>query len=122
MIEVEFDFNKLDEKQKEMYQHLDEDHKKQYREKWVGLEKKKLLVKKQERELKDLEAKRKTQLRKKRTKHLIEVGAIVEKYIQIEDLEAWGRYCDSHQTEIKDFINRDKLKQLLWIPEEKRIK
>ena len=122
MIDVEFDFNKLDDEQKKMYQQLDEDHKNQYREKWVGLEKKKLLVKKQERELKDLEAKRKTQIRKKRTKHLIEVGAIVEKYIQIEDLEAWGRYCISHQTEIKDFINRDKLKQLLWIPEEKRIK
>lgn len=51
---------------------------------------------------KKLKAEQSKKERNARTKRLIEVGAIVEKYCgEIQDLEAWSRYIEQYANAIK---------------------
>lgn len=69
-----------------------------YEERIEALEKKQEQLKAQK---KALQAKMRTQERKARTKHLIEVGAEVERICKITDMAAFRRYLEQYRVAIR---------------------
>ena len=93
---IEFDITKLNEKDLSFYEGLTDSKKKIYEKKWISLERQKEKTNQAKAQLQKMKKAQSEKLRKERTRHLIEIGGIVEKYAPVNNLEAFEEYIKKY--------------------------
>ena len=103
---TEFDLTKLSTKERELFEKLPEKEKTKFINQWQKVEKQKTKLQAAKNEMRRLEYKQKTEERKARTRRLIQIGGIVEKYAPMteDDLPAFENYIKQYQYAIKRAI------------------
>lgn len=105
---VEFDIDKLNSDDLDFYYGLDEKKKAVFEKQWVDLELQKRKTKQKLAKLNKMKSAQKEAQRKARTHHLIEVGALVEKYFgTIEDLSVLEKYLKKYENGYQRFVEKD---------------
>lgn len=89
---IEFDVTQLSDADWKFYSGLSEKDKSAYRKNWCAVEEQKRKLKQTQARMSKMKNAQKEKERKARTHHLIEVGGIVEKYVEIKDLDAFEGY------------------------------
>ena len=93
---IEFDYMKLNEKDRKFYDGLTEAQQKTYQKNWIAVEKQKEKTNQAKARLNKMKKAQSDKERKARTRHLIEVGGVVEKYVQISNLESFEAYIKQY--------------------------
>ena len=102
---IEFDFAKLSDKEKKVYLEMTDREREAYRKAWVNVETQREKLKAKSAKIRKLESAHNERARKERTHHLIEVGAVVEKSVHINNLERWKEYIQKYSHAIEKFCN-----------------
>ena len=98
---ISFSVDKLNDKDKAFYTSLSKKDKARYERSWLKVEEQKEKAKQAKARLDKMKSAVKIKERKARTRHLIEVGGIVEKYVSIYDLEKFEGYIKQWSGAIK---------------------
>lgn len=93
---IEFDYGKLSDRERKLYDTLTDAQKKTFEKNWIGVEKQKEKTKQAKARLTKMAHAQAAKERKERTHHLIEVGALVEKYVQITNLDGFEEYLKQY--------------------------
>lgn len=94
---IEFDYGKLSDKERKLYDTLTDAQKKTFEKNWIGVEKQKAKTKQAKARLTKMAHAQATKERKERTHHLIEVGGVVEKFVHIDDLKEFEKYIEKYR-------------------------
>ena len=100
--EIIFDVDALSKKDYAIYQKLEGKDAELFEKNWVALAKQKQKVKQAQARLNKAKSKVRKKEDKERTHHLIQVGAIVEKYVKITDLEKFDAYIKQYARAIQN--------------------
>ena len=99
---IEFDVTQLSDNERKFYSGLSDKDKSAYEKNWCAVEEQKKKLKQTQARMTKLKNAQKVKERKARTHHLIEVGGIVEKYVEIKDLDAFEGYIKQWSRAIKN--------------------
>ena len=125
--DIVFERDKLTEKEKDLYNQMNEKQKASFEKNWISLEKQKLKMKQAQARMTKLKNATKEKERKERAhrlielgatiektirdtdmpeetvKHLIEIGAAVERHVKITDVAAFDEYIKKYAQAIRKY-------------------
>lgn len=87
-----FDYGKLTDRERKLYDKLSEAQRKTFEKNWINVEKQKQKTNQAKARLQKMAKAQSEKERKARTHHLIEVGAAVEEFIEITDIDGFREY------------------------------
>lgn len=95
---IQFDVEKLNKSDREYYDSLNDEKKTVFEKQWCDIEEQKMKLRQKQARLNDMKNAQKEAERKARTHHLVEVGALVEKYFgKIENMEMLEDYLKKYE-------------------------
>ncbi len=99
---IEFDYSKLKKNEQILYDKLTDKQKSDFEKKWIKIEQQKKKTEQAKAQLKRFQKEQSEKERKARTRHLIEVGGIVEKYVSITNMENFEEYIKKYKFAIEN--------------------